>query len=86
MRAVRHGFERADLAALVLGGVDRCSPAGDRHSGRSSARHPRVGLRRASASSSQAGWLLPHVIVAVTIPFFALLPTAKVFISARSGP
>jgi len=34
-----------------------------------------------------AGWLVvPHVLVAITIPLFALLPTLKVFVSDWLGP
>lgn len=86
MRAVRHGFEGADLVTLAIAGVLTFAIAyATAHS------HTKldVGILALLAAFCLlvTCWLLvPHVMVAVSIPVFAFLPTAKVFISPVLGP
>jgi O-antigen ligase len=86
MRALRHGVERSELIALVFGSALTVAVAASTVQG-----GVKVGtgplLVAAAFCVLVVGWLVaPHLLVAITIPLFALLPTLKVFISQWLGP
>jgi hypothetical protein len=86
MRPLRHALERTELSGLVLGaGLTIAIASATVHSG------AKVSLGLSVAVLAYIGlvaaWLLsPQVMVAVTIPVFAFLPSAKVLISPVLGP
>jgi O-antigen ligase len=86
MRALRHGVERTELIALLCGGAVTVTVALATVQG-----GVKLGtgplLAAALLCVLVASWLVaPQVLVAVTIPLFALLPTLKVFVSQWLGP
>jgi len=86
VRAGRHGFERADLLTLGVAAFLTFAIAyATVHS------HTKLDVGVLALVAAFAllvtGWLLvPHVMVAISIPVFAFLPTAKVFVSPVLGP
>jgi hypothetical protein len=86
MRPLRHALERTELTGLVLGGGPTVVIAATTvHTG------AKVSLGVSVAVLAYVGlvaaWLIsPQVMVAVTIPLFAFLPSAKVLISPVLGP
>jgi hypothetical protein len=86
MRALRHGVERTELIALVCGSVLTVAvTAATVQSGVKLGTGPL--LVAAAFCVLVVGWLVaPHLLVAITIPLFALLPTLKVFVSQWLGP
>lgn len=86
MRALRHGFDRSDQLAVLWGGLlTVVVVVGTAEANVKLAVGPFLVI--AALGLLVAGWLLvPQVVVAITIPLFALLPTLKVFISAWLGP
>jgi O-antigen ligase len=86
VRALRHGLARADLITFGVAGVLTLAIAyGTIHSDT----RLDVGVLAVVVLYLVlvTGWLrVPHVMVAISIPVFAFLPTAKVFISPVLGP
>jgi hypothetical protein len=86
VRAVRHGFERTDLLTLGVASVLTLLIA---YATVHSDARLDVGILALIVVYFLlvTGWLLvPHVMVAISIPVFAFLPTAKVFVSPVLGP
>lgn len=86
MRALRHGVERGDLVALFIGCFFTLAIVA-----MTVREGTKVGTGSALAFAAflllVAAWLLaPQVIVGLSIPLFAVLPTAKVFVSPLLGP
>src|SRR5262245_34300868 len=86
MRALRHGVEQSGLVALVCGGALTVAVAAATAQG-----GVKVGtgplLLVALLCVLVAGWLVaPEILVALTVPLFALLPAIKVFVSEWLGP
>jgi O-antigen ligase/polysaccharide polymerase Wzy-like membrane protein len=86
MRALRQGIERADLLAFVVGsGLTLAIMLAIVHSGTKLGVGVSFGL--IAFLILIAAWLsAPHFMVACSIPLFALLPAAKVFVSPWLGP
>jgi hypothetical protein len=86
MRAIRHGLGRDDLSALVAGGAATVLVLlAIQHSGTKLGAGVSLGL--IAFAGLVAAWLFaPHIVVGVSIPLFALLPAAKVFVSGSLGP
>jgi hypothetical protein len=86
VRALRHGIERGDPVGLVIGGGFTLAVVlATAHAG------TKLGagafLLLAGFCVVVAGWMLaPHVVVALSIPLFAVLPTAKVLVTPWLGP
>jgi O-antigen ligase len=86
MRALRHGFERADLTGLVIGsGFTLAIVFASVQLG------AKIGagsfLVVAAFCVVLSGWLFaPHVVVALSIPLFAAIPAAKVLVTPWVGP
>jgi O-antigen ligase len=85
MRALRHGIERGDLLALATGGGFTLAVVlATAHEG---TKFGAGFLLLAGFCILVAGWMLaPHVVVAVSIPLFAVIPAAKLFVSPWVGP
>lgn len=86
MRALRHGIERTELIALGCGSVLTVAVVLMTARG-----GVKLGtgplLLVAFLCLLVAGWLaVPHVVVGITVPLFALLPALKVFVSPWLGP
>ena len=83
---MRHGIERVDLFTFGIGGILTLAlTLGSVH------RQTRLDVGVFAALVLYlvlvAAWLLaPHVMVGLSIPIFAFLPTAKVFVSPVLGP
>ncbi len=86
MRALRHGIERGDLVALVIGGGFTLTLA---------LATQRLGVKIgagsflavAAFSLVVAGWVIaPHIVAASAIPLFLTLPALKLFVTPWLGP
>lgn len=86
MRASRHGVERGDLTALIIGGGITLALA---------LATTKLGTKIGAGSFLVvaaflivvAAWVItPHVMTALTIPLFATLPALKLFVTPWLGP
>ena len=86
MRAARLGLWRGDLPALVTGGgATVLVLLATQHSGAKVGAGFSLGLIAFAALI--AAWLLaPHLVIGCMIPLFAVIPTAKLFVSGWLGP
>jgi hypothetical protein len=86
MRALRHGIERGDLVPLGVGcSLTLAVVVATAHGGAKLGAGVSVAL--AAFLVLVAAWLfVPHIVVGLSIPLFALLPTAKVMVSPWLGP
>jgi O-Antigen ligase len=86
VRAAWLGLWRGDLLALAAGGgATLLVLLATQHSGAKLGAGLSLGL--IAFAALMAAWLLaPHVVVGFTIPLFAVIPTAKLFVSDWLGP
>ena len=86
MRAARLGLWRGDLPALVAGGgATVLVLVATQHSGAKVGAGLSLGL--IAFAALVAAWLLaPHLVIGCLIPLFAVIPTAKLFVSGWLGP
>jgi O-antigen ligase len=86
MRALRHGVERTELIPLLCGTALTVAVAlATVHSGAKLGAGVSFGL--IAFAAVVVAWLLaPHLVVAIAIPLFTILPTAKLFVSGFLGP
>ena len=86
MRAARLGLWPGDLPALVAGGgATVLVLVATQHSGAKVGAGLSLGL--VAFAALVAAWLLaPHLVIGCLIPLFAVIPTAKLFVSGWLGP
>jgi hypothetical protein len=86
VRAARLGLWRGDLIAVAAGGgATVLVLLATQHSGARVGAGLSLGL--IAFAALVAAWLLaPHVVIGFTVPLFAVIPTAKLFVSGFFGP